>query len=211
MKLVEVVMLIGAHCVSPVEHSQLMTEAAKVQCAAVVEKDTELGTVNVIPAAAAVDPKVIAVITRFNAVAAEGAKIVPAFAPAGSPPSSVVPPRAAPQLAPVASAAESDAPPAPEPEPQQRVAAIAPAPAEAAEAQRPVTAARPVVKEKKSVAVAPPKKQQMAAAETTPDPKVKAQCKGEAIAKWYKAADGHRKYRCVRPEPASDTPTAQLY
>ena len=41
MRLIEVVMLVGAHCVSPVEHSQMMTDAAKVQCAVVIEKDTD--------------------------------------------------------------------------------------------------------------------------------------------------------------------------
>ena len=84
MRLVEVVMLMGAHCVSPVEHSQMMTDAAKVQCAVVIEKDTDKGTLTVTPPEAAGDPQVAAAVARFDA-AASSTRIVPARAPAGSP------------------------------------------------------------------------------------------------------------------------------
>jgi len=91
MRLVEVVMLMGAHCVSPVEHSALVTEAGKVQCAVVIEKDTDRGTMTVTPGGAASDPQVMAAIERFRTAPVDpltggGTKIVPAWAPAGSPP-----------------------------------------------------------------------------------------------------------------------------
>lgn len=215
MKLIEIVMLMGAHCISPVEQSQLMTEAGKVECAAVVEKDTVSGAVKVVPEGASGDPKVAAVINRFNSVAAEGAKIVPAFAPAGSPPSTVVPPR------PVAAA---PSPIIPEPaeaapaETPQQVASAAPAAVQAEPPKRPEPVARitvpaPKKQQKPASAAKPasPKKQVAAAQEAAPDPKSNAQCKGNAVAKWYKTDDGHRKYRCVRPEPTGDSQSVGLY
>ena len=71
MRLVEVVMLMGAHCVSPVEHTQMMTDAAKGQCAVVIEKDTDTGTMIVTPGGAASDPQVIAAIERFRVAPAD--------------------------------------------------------------------------------------------------------------------------------------------
>ena len=62
--------------------------------------------------------------------------------------------------------------------------------------------------DKPAAAAKPAPRQQVASAD--PPPKQFGQCKGNAVAKWYKSADGHRKYRCVRPVPTSDGPV-QIY
>ena len=217
MRLVEVVMLMGAHCVSPVEHSQMMTDAAKVQCAVVIEKDTDRGTMTITPAGAANDPQVMAAVNRFrlapeNPLAGSGTRIVPAWAPAGSPPVEIKPPAAK-----IAVAPEPIAPP-----PEADAAVPADESAAAAPDATPAPAARqaPAKERKVATLAAPPQKRppakaaaakkQPAQPQATPAPtKVSAQCKGAAVAKWYKTADGKRKYRCVRP--ASDSAPDQLY
>lgn len=220
MRLVEVVMLMGAHCVSPVEHSALVTEAGKVQCAVVIEKDTDRGTMTVTPGAAASDPQVMAAIERFRNAPVDpltggGTKIVPAWAPAGSPTVEVKPPPTAavsvpPPIAPPAddtAALDTAAPPA--------AATAAPA---AAAAAPPPKAAKPAPETKVATLSPPPQKRpaarqapakKQAASVSEPPPKQSAQCKGEAVPKWYKTADGHRKYRCVKP--AGDSAPDQLY
>ena len=110
MKLIEVVVLMGAHCISPIQSTEAVTEAAKVQCAAVVEKDAQQGTVRVIPAGAANHPQVVAVIDRFNAGLPPGTRIEPAYAPPGG---SIPAGRR-----PVTGAATLQQAPAPAPEPQ---------------------------------------------------------------------------------------------
>jgi len=75
MKVIEVVVLMGAHCISPVETTTATTEAVKVQCAVVIEKDVNAGTVRIVPAAASTRPEVAAgrAHHRGEASAAEGA------------------------------------------------------------------------------------------------------------------------------------------
>lgn len=212
MRLVEVVMLMGAHCVSPVEHSQMMTEAAKVQCAVVIERDTESGAVSVTPREAAGDPQVAAAMSRFGAAPVDPlndyvTRIVPAWAPAGSAPTETKPPLAKaivpppdlqPETATSAAASTVAVAPAPKtptavPPPERKVAALASPP------QRPPQQARRIdVPAKKG----PPAKTQKAAAA-----KPASQCKGSAMARWYTTADGKKKFRCVRPGSAP----AQLY
>lgn len=68
MKLVEVVFLIGSHCVSPIEHAVPLTEVFKVQCAVVVERDTTDNSIVVTPATEASNPLVIAAMARLQAV-----------------------------------------------------------------------------------------------------------------------------------------------
>jgi glutamate-5-semialdehyde dehydrogenase len=80
------------------------------------------------------------------------------------------------------------------PETKQQVAVLAPA-----KPQRPPAKAEPAAK--------PPAGAKAQASAATS----KGQCKGSAVAKWYTAADGHRRYRCVRPEPAGYKMPAQLY
>jgi len=209
MRLIEVIMLMGAHCVSPVEHSALVTDATKVQCAVVMEKDTDKGTLTVTPPAAVADPQVAAAVLRLGNGPDAGTRIVPARAPAGSPAvevkpapvakPSVPPPIAPPETildpappaaaaAPVTPAAEATAKPEAQPEakPEQKIASIATPPKRAT-----------------ARAAAAPKKAKPAAARKP------VQCKGSAVAKWYTTADGHRRFRCVGAGTAARP--AQLY
>lgn len=85
MKLIEVVVLLGAHCISPVQHADAVTEVGKVQCAVMVEQDTDTGRVKVTPREAETRPEVAAVLKRIadgNAAGpAPGTMITPAWAP----------------------------------------------------------------------------------------------------------------------------------
>jgi len=244
MRLVEVVVLMGAHCISPVEHTQtqMTTDAGKVQCAVVIEKDTEKRTLKVTPETMSGDPRVIAAIARFDAKAA-ATRIVPAFAPAGSPTTVIKPPpplaadttRPLPETAVQQQPAESETPPALasagsetttgniETAGQDAVASAA-QPAATPEAAKPATRkvvtlaqAEPAPKPARQPRAekAKPEKKQVASAQD--NAKTTSQCKGSAVPRWYKTADGHRKYRCVRPEPAGarppsgSKPPAQLY
>ena len=211
MRLVEVVMLMGAHCVSPVEHSQMMTEATKVQCAVVIEKDTDQGTLTVTPQEAATNPQVVDAIARFDAVhAAEliaaTTRIVPAWAPAGSPTREIKLPvakapvtqdTAVPLAADVISqdgettAAPTSAPPPPQV--AQKVATLAPPPPKRAAAK---TATAPKTSK-------PTKVQKTAAT------KPARLCKGTTTPKWHITAGGERKYLCVKT--ATDSAPDQLY
>lgn len=207
MRLVEVVMLMGAHCVSPVEHGQLMTEATKVQCAVVVEKDTDRGAVTVTPQHAAGDPQVAAAVARLGAAPADArdgarTRIVPARAPAGTPTTEIKLPETKSAVLP-----EPVAPPVDEPlsletatAPAPDVSTPAPAPAAASEAQPQA--------EKKLAMMTPPPPKRTAPKQVEKKPAAKAQparaakpgqCKGSATAKWYTTADGRKKYRCVKP------------
>jgi hypothetical protein len=211
MRLVEVVMLMGAHCVSPVEHSQMMTEAAKVQCAVVIEKDTDQGTLTVTPQEAATNPQVVDAIARFDAVhAAEMSggttRIVPAWAPAGSPTSEVKLPVArtpvtqdtAPPVATDVTANEGETTAAPQaaptpPQVAQKVATLAPPPPKRAAA--------------KTATV--PKASKPAKAQKATATKPARLCKGATTTKWHITADGKKKYYCVKT--AGDSTPDQLY
>ena len=220
MRLVEVVMLMGAHCVSPVEHSQMMTEATKVQCAVVIEKDTDRGTMTVTPQAAASDPQVAAAVARFSAAPVDAAngsasRIVPAWAPAGSPTTEIKLPEVK-----TATLPEPVAPPSEEPAQTEAVVAAGPPPATEATDAAPVKAA-PTPEKKVAVLTPPPPKQTTKQAtrklaEKKKPAKVQAaaaskprQCKGGATARWYTNAAGQTKFRCVKPN-GDDAPD-QLY
>lgn len=58
MKLVEVVILVGSQCISPLQHNPHMTEAGKVDCAVLIHRDTESGAFAVVPPEAFVHPEV---------------------------------------------------------------------------------------------------------------------------------------------------------
>ena len=118
MKLIEIVVLMGAHCVSPVQHTNSATKAAKVQCAVVIEKDTQAGTLRIVPAGASREPEVVAVLNRLDTPAP-----APTIAAAAGPPVS-------------AAVSQVVAPPPLVPAPQPSVAE-APSPAEAAKAEQP--------------------------------------------------------------------------
>ncbi len=242
MRLVEVVMLMGAHCVSPVEHTQMTTDAAKVQCAVVIEKDTDTGAMTVTPGAAAKDPQVVAAAERFRAapsdpLTAAGTKIVPAWAPAGSPTVEIKPPVVNPAGRPGASMAAPavSPPPATSPSTEQASAqeasgdgaaaddtpevAAAPAASDVNTPDIPPAKPVPVKKvatlmppeQKRSPAKAAAAKRQPAAAAAVAG-KASSQCMGTAVAQWYTAADGHRRYRCTTAsQPASPRTSHQLY
>lgn len=203
MRLIEVVMLVGAHCVSPVEHTEMTTDATKVQCAVVMEKDTERGTLTVTPREAASNPLVAAAVERFRLAPTDGpggTRIVPAWAAAGSPATEIKRP-AQPPASVAATVTAAPPPPVSEApttasdaqEAEQKLATLSPPPPKVSPA-KPATAPR----------VKKPAKAQAAAAA-----KPGSQCKGSAVAKWYKTADGRKKYRCVKP--ASDNAPDQLY
>lgn len=160
MKVIEVVMLMGAHCVSPVETTAATTEAVKVQCAVVIERDVSAGTVRIVPAGASTKPEVAAVLERLDTP--------PAAAPVAEPP---------PMTAPATETRDAEATPP----------ALA-EPAPTAKPVKPATAAKAKPRQEQ------PKPKTPATA-TKADPK--SQCRGTAKPKWYKAADGRRKYRCV--------------
>lgn len=72
MKLIEVVILVGSQCLSPVEVSIGLTEAAKVQCAVLIRQDPETEAVEILPREAATDPEVIAILVRPEGEARAG-------------------------------------------------------------------------------------------------------------------------------------------
>ncbi len=184
MKLIEVVVLMGAHCISPVQNTEAITEAAKVQCAVVVEKDAEEKTVRVIPAGASTHPQVVAVIERFNADLGAGSRIEPAFAPPGNVPVKRARPLAgampAQEEEPAGGAAETVAP--------QRDAAV--------EEEK----AGPAEKPNKPAALRKAQSKTSGEQKTKTADKRNSECRGSAVPKWYTTPEGRKKYRCVRPD-----------
>lgn len=181
MKLVEVVVLLGAHCISPVQSTGAVTEAAKVQCAVVVEKDTTAGTIRIVPAGASRHPEVAAVLNRMDGSVPAGATIEPANAAPGA--QATVRTPLAPAVPPPAEAiAAAPPPPAAAPRPAKEEAKLA-----AAEA--PATEEAPQEEARKAKAPA-------ATDETAAKPA--SQCINGAKPKWYKNAEGRKKYRCVK-------------
>jgi hypothetical protein len=176
MKLIEIVVLLGAQCISPVQHSAATTEVQKVQCAVVIERDTAAGTVRIVPAGASTRPEVVAVLDRLDGN--ETQRIAPAAAPPPDP------------TAPAQTAAAEPAPaPAIAPPPEQVTAAPEPAKAEAPAAE----AAKPDPVEK------PATRKSADTAGEEPAPGIETRCKGKAVARWYTNDEGRKKYRCVLP------------
>ena len=64
MTLIEVVILAGAQCLSPVQEVPGTTEVGKVPCAVLIRMDQKTGDVEFTPPAAATDPQVIAMLLR---------------------------------------------------------------------------------------------------------------------------------------------------
>lgn len=64
MTLIEVVILAGVHCLSPVETAGTKTIAAKVPCAVLIRLNRETGDVDFTPPAAATNPQVIAMLVK---------------------------------------------------------------------------------------------------------------------------------------------------
>lgn len=69
MNLVEVVILVGAQCLSPVESGPGITEAGKVPCAVLIRHDPDTAEIDIVPASAATDPDVIAMLVKPRAAA----------------------------------------------------------------------------------------------------------------------------------------------
>lgn len=214
MKLIEVVVLMGAQCISPVQHSQAVTEAAKVECAVVVEKDTDAGTVKVLPPSEADNPKVVAVLQRFKTgnIAAR-MQIEPTSAPP-------MQQQAAAPRKPLALAAPI-APPAPETAAPDTAEADAiaepPPPVATADAAESDTAEAPAAKPVKPAAKTSDAKRAPQTAKVAEAPtkqtqktarKPASECAAGAVQKWYTASDGHKKYRCVRPGKEADAKPA---
>ena len=85
MNLIEVVVLLGAHCISPVQHADAVTQVRKVQCAVMVEQDTDTGRVIVTPRAAETKPEVTAVLKRIARGNAARTSARSALRPSGTP------------------------------------------------------------------------------------------------------------------------------
>lgn len=64
MNLIEVVILVGSQCLSPIEAGNGVTEVAKVQCAVLIRQDPDTEAVEIVPHTAATDPDVIAMLVR---------------------------------------------------------------------------------------------------------------------------------------------------
>jgi hypothetical protein len=198
MKLIEVVVLAGAHCISPVQQSGSATEVAKVQCAVVIEKDTEAGTLRIVPAGSSREPQVVAVLERLDRQKPETT-----IQPASAPPTAAAPPVAT-EKAPLTAS------------PSQQIAAeasdvdadVAPPLAEAEAAiEPPAKPVQPAKPKKAETKKAETKKAQARKSgtgkadekKTEAEAKTASKCLGEAKPKWYTAEDGRRKYRCVLP------------
>ncbi len=72
MNLVEVVILVGSQCLSPIESGPGLTEVGKVPCAVVVRADPQTSDVEIVPASAATDPAVIAMLVKPRNVIVAG-------------------------------------------------------------------------------------------------------------------------------------------
>lgn len=205
MKLVEVIILAGTHCISPLQHADGLTDAAKVSCAVIVEKDTDANLVSVMPPWQVNAPEVQMALNAGR-TALPGARIASAPAlriePAAAEPSVVPPPPPpAPSAVPVqepedtvqsSANAEVDSTNQPAEAPPEAVteqpeAADSTAPAETAPRK---SQDRPV---RLADASEPPQKPARVARAAN------GQCLGGAKPAWYTNKDGHRKYRCVVP------------
>ena len=64
MRLIEVVILAGSHCISPLQGGDGVTEVVKVPCAVMVRHDAATNLVQIVPSAGAADPHVIAALVK---------------------------------------------------------------------------------------------------------------------------------------------------
>lgn len=93
MKLVEVVILVGSQCISPLQQAPHATEAGKVDCAVLIHRDTETGAFAVVPPGAYGHPEVRMALQRsLNGGAAAPAPKVVADAPPQPPEPEAAPP-----------------------------------------------------------------------------------------------------------------------
>lgn len=174
MKLVEVVILVGSQCLSPVQSAPGLTEVGKVPCAVLIRQDPQTADVEIVPQAAATDPDVVAMLVRPRSPepAAGQPTIVPASAEEDDVTASIKLPRPVPDTGEAAKVIEASA------ETVEDV--VAPKP-------------RPVVSAAKQKAAAPaaPRTKRSASAKRSDS------C-GSYRAVWYTNKDGRRRYRCVK-------------
>lgn len=64
MNLVEVVILVGAQCLSPMESGPGLTEVGKVPCAVLIRQDPQTADIEIVPQSAATDPDVVAMLVK---------------------------------------------------------------------------------------------------------------------------------------------------
>jgi hypothetical protein len=212
MKIVEIIVLMGTQCVSPIQHSQMMTEVSKVPCAVVIEKDSVTNLVEVSPPAAVNHPTVSEAMTRLagqtagTAVAAAATsqpfRIEPAAAARRGAIAPLMPPRPLdgvkplqePLALPPEFEAQADEPPA---EPTPETASLATEPSADAAPEEPKAETEAEAEPPKPAAKA--KTTQKKKAASTRTAKLPDRCKGRSVAKWYTNKEGRRKYRCVAP------------
>jgi hypothetical protein len=213
MKLVEVIILAGAHCISPLQHEDGLTSVTKVSCAVIVERDSETNRVAITPPSMAGAPEVrLALAATRKPVKAEvdvmaASPATPATAPATPPATAralrIEPAAAAPERAPPPPAATRLPDPLPPPasadadSARSAGAEIPPASeAQPQDAERADTAVDTSVKSpRRSVRMADAGDSAGAARRTGKG--ASAQCRGAARPAWYTNKDGRRKYRCV--------------
>ncbi|MFN4143668.1 hypothetical protein [Aestuariivirga sp.] len=169
MRLIEIVILAGAQCMSPIESAEGLTQVSKVPCAVLVRQDPETSAVEIVPRSASTDPDVIAMLLQPRAPGTEVA--------------------AAPTIEPAS--IEEQSPGAEVPLPTPRDAAPA---RDKAEPHEEKAQAKPAKKKLQSRASsdAPAKKKKRVASKNPPD-----KC-GSYKAVWYTNKEGRRKYRCVK-------------
>lgn len=229
MKLIEVIILTGVHCASPVQHSTQATEAGKVWCAVIVEADSVTKSAEVSPPGEARNPLVVAALKRLDATLETPAGAEPppvdldaiAAQVAAGPGSSItvapenadevsrlaaMPPEPQPEAEPSepASAAQATLQGEPQPASSQpempEPGAVTPETVPAGE-----TSAQPSETETVTAAEKPPEaKTKTRTASTKKKKKVTTKRRTDVCGKttravWYTNKDGKRKYRCRKP------------
>lgn len=228
MKLIEVIILTGVHCASPVQHTPQATEAGKVWCAVIVEADSVTKIAEVTPPEEARNPLVVAALKRLDATVAMPPAPEPppvdldaiAAQVAAIPGSASPPPLDQPEEVPRLTAA----PPAISPEVETPDSASAdpataegePQPASSQPELPEPEATAPEADPAADAADQQPGTETAAVEEEPPAPRTKARtakpkkkkastkrrsdvCGKTRQAVWYTNKDGKRKYRCRKP------------
>lgn len=229
MKLIEVIILTGVHCASPVQHTPQATEAGKVWCAVIVEADSVTKIAEVTPPEEARNPLVVAALRRLDATVATPPAPEPppvdldaiAAQVAAIPGATSPPPLDQPEEAPGLTAVPPAIPPEVEPSDSastdQATADGEPQPASSQPELPEPEAAAPDADIAAEAADQPPETETAAVEDSPPAPKTKARaakpkkkqkastrrrtdvCGKTRVAVWYTNKDGKRKYRCRRP------------
>lgn len=199
MKLVEVVIMTGVQCISPVENTPVKTEVGKVWCAVVVEKDTAANRVEVTPHTETANPAVRMALQRMDAQAgllpkSQLLKIVPASALPEQRAAMLVPDAPSPdeRIEPVARMDVAVPKPLPRPDDAAEAGLPQPEPEVVAALDEP-SVQEPAVEEPPVKKVTSTKKRASSAKKKRTDI-----CSPPRKAVWYTNKAGQRKYRCRR-------------